>query len=116
MGVVVERQDIEAALEARRELGPEYEPQIIDAIVERIEKRLDERLDHQGAPERRRSDLRLPIGSIALGIPVTAVALSDARGVGGIVVAVVAWIAIAAVNVAAALAHVVGSFAAPRRR
>jgi len=41
---VVERKDVETALEARRELGPEYEPQIVDSIVEKIEKRVDERL------------------------------------------------------------------------
>jgi hypothetical protein len=37
---MVERKDVEAALEARRELGREYEPE----IVEKIERRLREQL------------------------------------------------------------------------
>src|SRR5439155_17843985 len=41
-GGMVEREDVHAAIEARRELGAELEPHIIDSFVERIEKRLRE--------------------------------------------------------------------------
>jgi hypothetical protein len=78
--LVVERKDVEAALEARRELGREYEPEVIDAFLEKI-------------------DRRLVLGSIALGIPVTAISLG--HGLGGIAVAIVAWVAIAIANLAA---------------
>jgi len=101
---MVERKDVEAALQARHELGPEYEPQIVDAMVDKFEKRLEERLRELRPEVPHHLDLRLPLASIVLGIPVTAVALSDAPGVGGIIVAVVAWIAIAVVNIVAALA------------
>jgi hypothetical protein len=101
---MVERKDVEAALQARHELGPEYEPQIIDAMVDRFERRLEERLRELRPEVPQRVDLRLPLASIALGIPITAVALSNAPGVGGIVVAIVAWIAIAVVNLVATLA------------
>jgi hypothetical protein len=98
---VVERRDVEAAVEARRELGPEYEDQIVDALAEKIEKRLDERLAQQRPARRHREpDMRVMLGSIALGIPVTAVALSNAHGAGGVIVAIIAWIAIAVANVA----------------
>jgi hypothetical protein len=40
---------------------------------------------------------------MALGVGPTAVANSDAHGVGGIVISITAWIAIAVVNVAYAL-------------
>jgi hypothetical protein len=40
------------------------------------------------------------LGSVGLGIPVTAVALSNSPGAGGVIVASVAWIAIAVANVA----------------
>jgi len=40
------------------------------------------------------------LGSIGIGIPVTAVALSNAPGAGGVIVAIVAWVAIAAANIA----------------
>ena len=105
---------MEAALRARHELGSEYEPQIVEAMVDKIEQRLEERLRARQPEAGHRLDLRLPIASIALGIPVTAVALSDAHGVGGIVVAIVAWIAIAVVNLAATLAAAARWFI-PRR-
>jgi len=38
------------------------------------------------------------LGSIGIGIPVTAVALSNAPGAGGVIVAIVAWVAIAVAN------------------
>jgi hypothetical protein len=93
---MVERKDVEAALETRRELGAAYEPEIVDAMVEKIEKRLDERLHERSLPARsQHGDSRILLGSIALGIPVTAVALSNAPGAGGVIVAIIAWIAIA---------------------
>jgi hypothetical protein len=102
---MIERRDVEAALEARRELGREYEPEIVDAMVDRIEKRLDDRLRERERRlpvrhEHHGSVTPLVLGSIALGIPVTAVALGNAHGVGGILVAIVAWIAIAVANLA----------------
>jgi len=100
---MVERRDVEAALETRRELGAEYEPEIVDAFLEKIEQRLDERLRERrpAAQGPQGAVTPLILGSIGLGIPVTAVALSNAPGTGGIVVAIVAWIAIAIANLAA---------------
>jgi hypothetical protein len=40
------------------------------------------------------------LGSIGLGIPVTVIALTDAPGAGGVIVAVAAWAAIGLANVA----------------
>ena len=100
----VERHDVETALEARRELGREYEPQIVDAFVERIERRLDERGRERRPAERRPIPLMLPLGSLGIGIGATGASLGPTNGgAGGIVVAIIAWIAIAVVNVAYAL-------------
>ncbi|MHB8469562.1 MAG: hypothetical protein ACYDCH_07405 [Gaiellaceae bacterium] len=95
---MVERKDVEAALAARKELGPEYDEQIVDAIVDRIEKRLDERGGERrpATPRHHYYDMRVALGSIALGIGATAVATSHGAGW----IAVIAWIAIAVVNVA----------------
>jgi hypothetical protein len=94
---VVERSDVEAALEARRELGEEYEPAIVDAFLEKIEKRLDERAPAR-APSRtaHELDFRVVLGSLALGVGATAIATGNGQGW----VAVIAWIAIVLVNVA----------------
>jgi hypothetical protein len=100
----VDRHDVETALEARRELGPEYEPQVIDSFVERIERRIDERVGARKPAERHPIPLLLPLGSLGIGIGVTGAALGPTNGgAGGIIVAVIAWIAIALVNVAYAL-------------
>ena len=100
---MVERGDVEAALEARRELGKDYEPEIVDNFLAKIEQRLDERARERrpAKPEHQGAVTPLILGSIGLGIPVTAVALSNAPGAGGIIVAIVAWIAIAVANLAA---------------
>jgi hypothetical protein len=100
----VDRHDVETALEARRELGAEYEPQVIDSFVDRIERRLDERVQARKPIERRPIPLLLPLGSLGIGIGATGAALGPTNGgAGGIVVAIIAWLAIAIVNVAYAL-------------
>jgi hypothetical protein len=100
---VVERKDVEAALQARRELGPEYEADIVDSLAEKIERRLDERLrERRPEPRPHRHpgyDARLVLGSLGIGIGATAVA----TGNGAAWLAVVAWIAIVLVNAVYAL-------------
>ena len=39
----VPREELEAAIEARKELGAQLEPEVIDSFVERIEQRLSDR-------------------------------------------------------------------------
>ena len=43
MSEIVRRDELEAAIETRRELGSDMEPAVIDAFVERIERRIGER-------------------------------------------------------------------------
>ena len=100
---MAEREDVQAALEARHELGPEYEPQIIESFLEKIERRLDE---HRHRPARQDQPpqppgIVVPLGTVGMGIATTGAASSIHPG--GFVVAIIAWIAIAIVNVAYAL-------------
>jgi hypothetical protein len=98
--------DLEAAVAARKELGREREPELVEAFLDRIEQGIDKRIDERLSQQRRtvlpphahELTLRLPLGSIALGIGATAVA--NGMGGAGIAVAIVAWIAIAIVNLA----------------
>ena len=88
-----EREELEAHVAARRELGPEYEAELMDSFLERIEKRVD---DRHGKPARRDSRPHttitpLVLGSLALSIPLIGVAgaKAGAFGVAMVCIAVV---------------------------
>jgi hypothetical protein len=96
----VRRDEVEALLAARRELPEGHDAELIDAIMGRVSTEIDARVDerlaeyddgYDPAPGR----IGVAIGSIALGIPVTAVAGSTAELPG----VIVAWTGIVAVNV-----------------
>ena len=95
-----EREELEAHVAARRELGPEYEPDLVESFLERIEGKLDQ--PHRGKAARRDKEHHaitpLVLGSLALSIPLIAVAGAQAGAFG---VALVC-IAIVLVNLFAA--------------
>jgi hypothetical protein len=101
------RDELEAAVGARRELGREHEPEIVESFLARIEKQIDARVDdklaERGSPPVRRpaagpdwAAAILGIASLGIGIGATGAATSQGQGW----VAAIAWIAIALVNVA----------------
>jgi hypothetical protein len=93
-----DRDDLAAALEARRELGEELEPEVIDAFLDRIEKRAAARGRERvpaHAPSARRPDwsaFALAICSLGLAVPI----VEKASFAGEVVM----WLAIVAVNLA----------------
>lgn len=104
----LERQEVEATLEARRELGVDYEPALVDSFVEKVEAAIELRVDARMAQLhredkaevlRQKQQRALGMASLGAGIPITAIAgaLGDVPGM------VVAWAGIAAVNVAHAI-------------
>jgi hypothetical protein len=105
------RDELEAAVAARRELGREREPELVDSFLARIEKQIDarveEKLARRGSAPARRHDgpdwaaAILGIASLGIGIGAT----GAAAGNGAAWVAAFAWIAIALVNLAYHLRH-----------
>jgi hypothetical protein len=96
-----QRRDLQAAVEARRELGPEYEPQLIESFLERLDRDIDQRLDarvsgHRPRPDRTNTSIPIALGSLGLGIPLSGIA----GGTGGLGGLLAAWAGIVAVNVA----------------
>lgn len=115
--------ELRAAAETHKELGPEYRDAVLESFVERVGREIDARVDArlaqaavrpvaaqpvaaQPAPAplarqpRQFSPLAMALGSIALGIPVTAIVVAAGAhpvGFGGLLVV---WIAIAVINVA----------------
>jgi hypothetical protein len=99
---VVRKEELEAAIEARKELGAEMEPAVIDAFVERIERRLVERdADSERALRRRREHQKeLLLGAMGISVPLFLVA-AIFTGLPG-VIAVCAVLAVVAIVAARA--------------
>jgi hypothetical protein len=96
---VVLREELQSAIEARKELGDEMEPAIIDAFVERIERRLAQRAatGEQALYRKREHQKEMVLGSMAISIPLFAVA-AIFTGLAGVIVVCVALVVIAVVS------------------
>ena len=102
------REELEAVFRARQELTSEHDDALMESFLAEvgaaIDRRVDERLAEVGPAKRRRqhsASVELAIASIALGIPVTAVAGSNAGSFG----VACAWIGIVLLNLLYALSR-----------
>jgi hypothetical protein len=95
----VPREELQAAIEARKELGADMEPAVIDSFVERIEKQLAARSEeNERALKRRRAHQReMILGAMGISIPLFALA-AVFTGLAGVIV-VCATLAVIAVVV-----------------
>ena len=103
----VQRDDLAAALGARRELGPDSEREVVEAFLDRVGTSIDARVEQRRAEQRRekrspggRGSIPLALGSTGIGIAATGAAsgLDD-----GEPVAIIIWLVIGAINIAHAL-------------
>ncbi|MEO3868149.1 hypothetical protein ABGB18_04885 [Nonomuraea sp. B12E4] len=103
------RDDLQATIDARRDLGPDYETALVESFVERLDTTIAARvraeLDQHGAGPHKRPAPGAPmipiaLGSMGLGIPLTAIAAGNA----GLVGLTITWLSIVIINVAAAVA------------
>ncbi len=101
----LDRSEIEAVIETRRELGPTYEPALVDSFVEKVETAIEKRVDARLAErrraqsmERRHSGQQLALGIVSLvaGIPISIVLAVT----GNLPALLVAWTGIAIINIA----------------
>jgi hypothetical protein len=109
--------ELRAAAETHKELGPEYRDAVLESFVERVGREIDARVDArlaqaavrpvapQPAPPpakqpKQFSPLAMALGSIALGIPITAIVVAAGTHPVGFAGLLVVWIAIAVINVA----------------
>jgi hypothetical protein len=98
----VPREELVAAMEARRELGQELEPQVIEGFLERVGKQIDERVDQRlkrRGSEGDESRIGLVVVSLLFGIPLTGIG----AGTTGLAGLLVVWAGIVLVNLAYAL-------------
>lgn len=96
---VVLKDELRSAIAAREELGAELEPAIIDAFVARLERRLAERSDEsERALQRRRNHQKeMVLGSMAIAVPLLAIA-AIFTGLAGVIAVCVALAVIAVVS------------------
>ena len=73
---IVPKDELQATIEARKELGDEMEPALIDAFVERIERRLAERTaeSERALKHKREHQKEMVLGAMAISIPLFALA------------------------------------------
>jgi hypothetical protein len=90
------RDELAAAVEARRELGQELEPQVIDGFLDKVEKAIDARVDERmrerlPAKRDRAKTQELALGSLGISIPLIAVAgiFAGLAGIAAVCVAIV---------------------------
>jgi VIT1/CCC1 family predicted Fe2+/Mn2+ transporter len=93
----VRKDDLEAAIEARKELGDDMEPALIDGFVERIERRLAERSSdsERALKSKREHQKEMVLGSMGVAVPLLLIA-AIFTGLAG-VIAVCAALAVIAI-------------------
>jgi hypothetical protein len=106
----LERTEIEAVLETRRELGSSYDAALVDSFADRIEAAVAARsahdVSHRTDRDRARASagprqLALGIVTSVAGIPVTAITLAVDGG--SLAAMVVGWAGLVGINVAHAV-------------
>ena len=95
----VVKEELDSAIEARRELGPDMEPAVVDAFVARIEQRLTQRAtqDELALQRKRDHQKEMVLGSMGIAVPLFVVA-AIFTGLAGIITVCVALVAIAVVS------------------
>ncbi len=96
----VDRDELQAAIEARKELGTELEPAVIDSFVERIEKRVVQRDEQREKALKRTRDHQreMVLGAMGISVPLMLIAAIFA-GLAGVIAVCVATAVIAIVSV-----------------
>lgn len=104
----LQRDDLEAALGVRQEMGAEIEPALVDSLARKIEATVERRFQAEMAASQQESRdekasqggrIAVAITSLALAIPLTAIA----GDMGGFLGMLLVWVGIVAVNIALAL-------------
>jgi hypothetical protein len=93
------RDELSAAIEARKELDADAEPAMVDAFVERIERRLVDRrhADLAALTSKREHQKEMVLGSMAISVPLFAIA-AVFTGLPGMAAVLVALVLIAVVS------------------
>ena len=94
----ISREEVDAAIAARRELGDELEPAVVDAFVERIEQRIaTRRHESERALEKRRNHQKeMILGGMGISVPLMLIA-AVFTGLAGVIAVCLALVALGVV-------------------
>jgi hypothetical protein len=104
--------EIRAAAETHRELGPDYRDAVVDSFLDKVGREIDARVDARLAtaarqvpqqperPPRRIPEVAMLAITLGLGIPLSAIAVAAGTHPAGLWGLVVVWIALAVINIA----------------
>jgi hypothetical protein len=104
--------EIRAAAETHRELGPDYGDAVVDSFLDKVSREIDARVDARLAaarpvpqqpertPRRQFSEVAMVGLTMGLGIPLSAIAVAAGTHPAGLAGLLVIWIAIAVINIA----------------
>jgi hypothetical protein len=107
--------EIRAAAETHRELGPDYRDAVVDSFLDKVGREIDARVDArlaaarhvapqpERAPRKSISDVAVLVITLGFGIPISAIAVAAGAHPAGLWGLLVVWIAIAAINIAYAV-------------
>jgi hypothetical protein len=98
---IVRRDELQAAVDARSELGADMEPALVDSFVERIERRLAERTEESERSLKRKREHQhqkeMVLGAMGISVPLLAIA-AIFTGLAGVIVVCTALAVIAVVS------------------
>jgi Flp pilus assembly protein TadB len=96
---IVRRDELQAAVHARSELGADMEPALVDSFVERIERRLAERTEEseRSLKRKREHQKEMVLGAMGISVPLLAIA-AIFTGLAGVIVVCTALAVIAVVS------------------
>jgi hypothetical protein len=107
--------EIRAAAETHRELGPDYSDAVVDSFLDKVGREIDARVDArvaaarpvpqqpERAPRRPFSEVAMVGLTMGLGIPLSGIAVAAGTHPAGLWGLLVVWIAIAVINIAYAV-------------
>jgi hypothetical protein len=93
--------ELEATVEARRELGPAHDQELIDGFLDRMGKELDRRIDERIAAREPKKRASSPLNPATLGVSIPIIAI--AGGIGGVAGLFIAFAALTLVFIIAEL-------------
>ncbi len=112
MSASLSPEEIRAAAEVHKELGPDYQAAVIESFLDKVGREIDARVDARLAQQQvaqppaqhgrgqSGSPMTLAIVSMALGIPISAITVSAGAHPAGFLGLLVVWLVIGVINVA----------------